>query len=56
MTKVLSELTGDLLTKTDFENGKRDIKLWIGTALVMTIGAVGAIVALIVNFSKLAGH
>lgn len=59
MTKVLGELTGDLATKTDLDNAKRDIlrdmKLWIGSALIVTIGAVGAVVALVVNFSKLAG-
>lgn len=59
MTKVLSELTGDLATKTDLDNAKRDIlrdmKLWIGSALIATVAAVGGIVALVVNFSKLTG-
>lgn len=59
MAKVLNELTGDLATKVDLENAKRDItlnmKLWMGTILVALLTVMGGIATLIVNLSKLAG-
>ncbi|PWC85519.1 hypothetical protein TSH100_15335 [Azospirillum sp. TSH100] len=59
MIKMLSKLTGDLATKADLDNAMRDflreMKLWIGGALIVTVAAVGAIVALVVNVSTLTG-
>lgn len=53
MAKMLGKLTGDLATKADLDSAMRDflreIKLWIGGALIVTVGAVGAIVALVVK-------
>jgi negative regulator of sigma E activity len=59
MTKMLSKLTGDLATKADLDNAMRDflreMKLWIGGALIVTVAAVVTIVALVVNVSTLTG-
>lgn len=55
MARTLNKLSGDLATKQDLDTTKRDLKLWIGGALVATITVLGALIALIVNLSKLAG-
>lgn len=59
MIKMLSKLTGDLATKADLDNAMRDflreMKLWIGGALIVTVAAVVTIVALVVNVSTLTG-
>lgn len=59
MTKMLGKLTGDLATKADLDNAMRDflreMKLWFGGALIVTVAAVGTIVALVVNVSTLTG-
>ncbi len=59
MARTLNKLSGDLATKQDLDTTKRDLlrdlKLWIGGALVATITVLGALIALIFNLSKLAG-
>lgn len=59
MARTLNTLSGDLVTKQDLDSTKRDLlrdlKLWIGGALVAAVTVMGALVALIVNLSKLTG-
>lgn len=59
MAQTLNKMSGDLATKQDLDNTKRDLlrdlKLWIGGALVAAVTVMGALVALIVNLSKLTG-
>lgn len=59
MARTLNTLSGDLVTKQDLDSTKRDLlrdlKLWIGGALIAAVTVMGALVALIVNLSKLAG-
>lgn len=59
MAQTLNKMSGDLATKQDLDNTKRDLlrdlKLWIGGALVAAVTVIGALVALIVNLSKLTG-
>ena len=59
MAHILNKMSGDLATKQDLDNTKRDLlrdlKLWIGAALVASVTVIGGLVALIVNLSKITG-